>query len=321
MENKRQHIVPKAYLEAFVDPMTPLGHKPYLWVYEREGAEPYRRAPKKVAVESYYYSFTAPTGERDHAVDEMLQKVESLALPILRALDQGRDSAELSPEERMYLAHFVALLEVRVPRFRNSMEKFIGETMGSVALEAAAHPEYFERTARAASKASTGKVPSPEEIERLRQFILSKEYTLRTSPVVSLQAMVQAAPVIANYAYQYQWRLLQAEGEAAFLTSDCPFVRVTTVDKYPKWMGVGWETPYMEATLPLSPRNCLLISLHHPEGREQASNTQVQEVNDRTSAYALEEVYSSRALNSEDLAQRSDPAAWVPVTNVVRERQ
>ena len=318
MKNKRQHIVTKAYLSAFVDPTTPSGQEPYLWVYERGSNKPYASAPKKVAVESYYYSFTTPDGQRDDAVDDLLQKVESVALPLLRAIDAGRDTATLAPEERMNLAHFIALLEVRVPRFRTMWEDFLTNVMGDLAIESASHAGYFASRIQAMT-AEKGTVPVPDaEVEKLRRFILSKEYKLNINPVVSLQAMLTAAPLVANYIYQYEWRILNAPAGAAFFTCDGPLVRVTTTKSYPRWQGVGWESPFMEATLPLSPRTCLLISVHHPEGSELATAAQVREVNHRTAAYAVDEVYSSRQLAAADLPKVGDPACWEPVTTALR---
>ena len=57
------------------------------------------RAPKKVAVRSYYYSLTTPEGGRDHAVEDLLARIEGLALPAIRALDGGLEPRELSQEQ------------------------------------------------------------------------------------------------------------------------------------------------------------------------------------------------------------------------------
>jgi hypothetical protein len=60
----------------------------------------------------------------------------------------------------------------------------------------------------------------------------------------------------------------------------------------------------MEATLPLSPRTCLLISVHHPAGEEVISPDQVADVKLRSAAYSRKLVYSSRPVDPRTLNNR-----------------
>jgi hypothetical protein len=168
--------------------------------------------------------------------------------------------------------------------------------------------------------AAKGEEP-PEDIEGIRQFVLSGEYTVAASPLVSLQSIIDIAPVGANYAYSYEWRILRAMGDDEFITSDCPMVKVSTERLPPPWgWGTGWETPWMEATLPLSPNACLLISAYHPTGIENVSSAIVQEINLRTATFATEAVYSSRHIDLAPLNRPADWTWWRPVTDVTAKR-
>lgn len=315
MAAKHQHYVPRAYLAAFTDPETPAGQEPYIWVYERQEENPYARAPHKLAVRTHYYSFTGETGETDTAVEDFLSRIESQATPLLRRLANGGEPNDLDDEERGKLAYFIALLSVRIPGFRDAAEKFAADVMRKVSLLGAQHTEYFERTMRDAY-AAKGKDP-PKDIEAVRQFVLSGEYDVVTDRVFSLQILIQVAPRVAEYVYRYNWRLLRA-ASGRFVTSDRPVVLVSTTKLPPPYnWGTGWETPWMEAALPLSPETCLLISLHHPSGVEEVDDAIVREVNRRMAAYATEAVYSSSKIQPAELNRPKDWDWWQPVTDAL----
>lgn len=319
MPPKNHHFVPRFYLKTFTDQSTPAGQEPYLWVYERGESDGYRSAPRNVAAKTHYYSYVSQSGEVDTAVEELLSVIEGAAAPVLRDLIAGRDPKDLSEQDRDAFAYFIGMMAVRVPRYRRSVEKSIADLMHKVGLVAAHHPAYFERTVREACAAKG--VDPPDDIEALRQFVLGGQYTIEPDPLFSLQTMLDLAPLGADYAFNYQWRILTAPNGSSFITSDAPLVKVSTERLPPPWSwGTGWETPWMEATIPLSPRKCLLISLHHPSGIEDVTDTIVRDVNWRTAAYASEAVFSSGKITPESLNRDTDWTWWTPASNVVHIR-
>ena len=316
MAGKRHHYVPRAYLALFTDPETPSGQEPYVWVYEREEKEPYARAPHKLAVRTHYYSVASGSGEWDTAVEEFLSRIESEAMPVLRRFGEGADPSALSDKERGWLAYFIAMLSVRIPGLRSRVEEFSADLMRRVALMGAHNSEYFERKMREAYEAK-GQEP-PKDIEAVRHFVLSGEYDVIASPVISLRAMIEMAPVVAKNVAGYHWRVLRAPVKTYFIISDRPVILVST-KKLPPPFGwsAGWETPWMEATVPLSPEACLLISLHHPQGIEVVTTEIVREINLRTASHASEAVYSSRRLEADALNRQRDWTWWKPVTEAL----
>jgi hypothetical protein len=315
---KRQHYVPRAYLAHFTDPGTPHGQEPYIWVYDRDEIRPYARAPHKLAVRTHYYSILADSGEWDTTVETMLAEVEGRAIPNIRKLIGGDPPESLPPDDREWLAYFIGLLSVRIPAFRDTVESFVADIGRRIGLLGAQHPDYFARTMRKVYEAKGEKPPDAEQIESIRQFVLSGEYDIKTNPVLSLQTLIQMAPVAAQYVHAYRWRVLRAPADTPFITSDHPVVLVST-RKLPPPFGwsAGWETPWMEATIPLSPATCLLVSLHHPEGVEEVDSSTVAEVNLRTASYAAEAVYSSRRIDVEILNKPSNWDWWHPVSEAL----
>ena len=153
-------------------------------------------------------------------------RIESSAIPVLRKLVGGETPNELSDDDRWFLAFFIGMMSVRVPGFRDSIKGFMGELMRKVALMGAHHPEYFERTLREAMK-SAGK-ETPEDIEAVRKFVLSGEYDVVADPILSLQTLVQMSPTVAQYAFDFRWRVLRAETGTNFVPSDRPVVLISS---------------------------------------------------------------------------------------------
>ncbi|WP_041229683.1 DUF4238 domain-containing protein [Rippkaea orientalis] len=61
-QKKKQHIVPRTYLKAFIDPVRPDGmpehipFEPSVWVIEKSlKSEPKRKAPDNILWKSYFY--------------------------------------------------------------------------------------------------------------------------------------------------------------------------------------------------------------------------------------------------------------------------
>ena len=72
----------------------------------------------------------------------------------------------------------------------------------------------------------------------------------------------------------------------------------------------------MEATLPLSPKALLLISMHHPSGREVASPFAVDEANLRTATFA-KRVYSRCPFDENILNRHTSWDWWRPLSDAL----
>lgn len=292
MKNRDQHTIPRAYLQKFVDPDTPEGQKPYLWVIDCKNKAIFNRSAKNLEVRKYYYSIKNTKSYHDDSPDKILQDIESRGLPVLDKLDKGFEPASLKIEDRASASEFIAMFYLRVPAFHNSVERFAEEIAKKVLQMYAASPEQFRELMQKSSKAAGKKIT--EDLESVRRTCLSGKYLLKTNSVLSLEAMFKLKTEIEAYIINYHWRILEAPKNTKFITSNRPLVMVTT--ERPSTImdySAGWETPWMEATVPLSPRNMLLISLHHPEGREIIDEDGVIEANRRTYAFATR-VYSIR---------------------------
>src|SRR5713101_7856243 len=75
--HKKQHFVPRGYLQAWCAPHTPPDQEPYVWRFDRDGSNPRRKAPDNIFVETELYTIEGPGGERDLVLEHGLASLEN----------------------------------------------------------------------------------------------------------------------------------------------------------------------------------------------------------------------------------------------------
>jgi hypothetical protein len=106
------HILPRFYLEGFLDPQTPPGHEPFLWETDLVNGKVRKRAPKKAAARSNYYLVDTSVDRHldANSAEARLAESESESAPLLRNfLSDPSGNRVLAPQ----LGMFVALLGAR----------------------------------------------------------------------------------------------------------------------------------------------------------------------------------------------------------------
>lgn len=287
MAKKAHHYIPEFYLRLFVDPV----HAPNLWRYERGQAEPKRLPPETIAVQSHYYAVPTPEGGKDQIVEEMLSQLESAAAPVIKSLvnDPGR---ALSPDERGALAAFTASMLTRVPFFRGMIEDFTAEVVGKTARMVASDPRRFEALMRRVEQETGRPVDIP--VEKVREFLLDRErYEIKTSPVASLETMVEVTPEFVPIIADMNWAVLTPPGGYVFVTSDTPVVLVNPALQGSPY-GPGLLQESVEVTFPMAPKACLAATWTGPTGHVPLTRKSARQINLRTILAAQRYVFSPR---------------------------
>lgn len=117
-QKKKQHIVPRTYLKAFIDPVRPDGmpehipFEPSVWVIEKSlKSKPKRKAPDNVLWKSYFYNLDEDE-DASPVIEEFLSKIEGKYPQVLKKISAKE---ELTEEELLYIALFVDTLFRRTP--------------------------------------------------------------------------------------------------------------------------------------------------------------------------------------------------------------
>ena len=284
-----------------------------LWVYDKVGGEPRERTPYNTMAEYGFYSFENSTGDID-AVDNGLQKLESLAAPILARLQ--RPDAELTVEEIALLAHFLALMYARVPR----TIKAIAELREIDAFErlkwVADQPDLLRRFREERRERLGRDVQGEGElIDLLRNA--EKHFRVEVDPKAALVDALKVAPSIAEFLYyRMNWCICRAPKNVFFITSDMPVCIFLPTAPGRGIFGGGVGQPDVEISFPVSPEILILIDYRHTQHHMAVSEAFVHTKNTHMSMTAERWVISHlRSRYVDQLVRRASVTRSHPKLN------
>lgn len=277
----RHHYVPQFYLRGFVDPDTPSGHEPYLWLHE-PGSGWEKRAPKNAAERTGYYAFPDSEGNQSEEAERMLSRVEDTAAQILRNLLAERS---LSVQARAEFALFIALMQARIPGQVEHIAEAMAETMRRViallgdvgARDPAELKSYLERVAREIGEPRLAEMP-------VEAFDPSK-YTISVQRYAAVGMALSVVADLSHFIAAMGWTLFISRSAGPFITSDYPVGVVDPVAQSPR-SGLGLRP--VEVSFPLSSGMALVAGWRHPWSMHWrlADEAVVEQINLRTALRA-----------------------------------
>jgi hypothetical protein len=247
------HFLPKgAYLRRFKCP----GPQDQIIRYQRDKA-PFSLSLEKAAKERDLYNFTNQAGELDDSLEDVLQKIEDLALPIIGKLCAATSAIEIDWGDKEKLALFIAFQHVRTPAFRQSQRANMSEMSKKVMQFVASDPALFE--ARARNAIEDGRVGPDFDIEEARQFLEGGEYKIDTveDHDYFLGTSLSIGPEFAQILMFKKMLLLAGGDQTPLLTSDHPVI-VLPFDVRGNRNHVGGFL-YSDIGLPISPKRYLIF--------------------------------------------------------------
>ncbi len=250
-EPKGQHFVHRAYLEGFQDTELEQRGRPALWVY-MPGRSPFPQRPERVAKRNYYYCYEREERRR-FEVEHDLQKLEDAALPVLQLIRQ--QSFDLSPDNRMTFAGYIALSHARVPTFQRAIDRI-------ASLESAQRIETITNDREAllwvTKKLSeeTGEPVDPDEFQR--KLTAGSAVVGQGNRDWSLGQMFQAMIALQQTISRMSWRfMIASENDPGFLTTDNPVAVFDPLRGPLEAIGFA-SSPAAHFTFPISRELCLL---------------------------------------------------------------
>ena len=279
--HKKQHFVPQSYLRAWCDPNTPAGQEPYVWLFNKDGSVLRRKAPGNIFHETDMYTIHRADGGRDLVLEHGLAGLESEFVMIRDTkLSKGE---KLTAREHVMLCAFIAASRARTPaqrdhhagqwaEMREMMERMIewGKT---------ATPEQK----RAAGSIARGSGPrlDYEDVRRLA------EKPMQTMLVPLIQA---ETPLLVPLD-----RLVLNSVGPGFITSDhpCVWFDPEAHKRPPFYQAPALIYESIEITLPVSPRQLVLLNRRGLSGYRDVPERAVDELNRRTRFQCAEYFVSS----------------------------
>lgn len=115
MAKKRQHYIPRFYLNHFIDTDTPVLQTPYVWIFDKKSERIKNKAPLNFAYRHGYNNIIDENGKISSKVEEQFQVIEDKAARIIRKL---LNLKYVSKIEREDLAVFIYTMRARIPYFK-----------------------------------------------------------------------------------------------------------------------------------------------------------------------------------------------------------
>lgn len=285
------HWVPASYLTPFtVDGQW----DSILYVYRREEPrEPLELPPKAVAKEKYLYVPRIEGRELDDSLERVLAThVEPQFALIRNRLVWGRQvglDRSLSDDERRDLATFLAFQQLRTQAARDTieyMQSFMGTLMMRSRLEdlRAARAEFIEEA---------GIEVSEHDLAELRDQLDRGDMVVAGAEGRWLATALRTIRDVAEAIFRLNWRVVDLPPGVTLPTCDDPLViirRASGSDSYR--VGGGWLEPGVEATLALSPKCVLVLSISLAQFPDIGTEAWARSLVERTVKHAQRWVFS-----------------------------
>lgn len=247
---KQQHYVPQCYLREWIDPTTPPGQEPYLWIFDRNGRNPRRKAPKNILRRNDLYTLKIAGTGKNYSIEQTLSQLEGEYASVFRTKITQR--LPLSEYEHILLCAFAATMLQRTLRHRDTLEYFFDELIS--------HTESLERQHNIA----------PTESRKLR--------TIRNN--AHRINIVQLLPDLTKVLTQMSVAFLCADRHSArFVTSDDPCNLFNPDLQWQRFYGPGLGQKNVQLTLPLSPNIMMCMSWTNFRGYIAWDTKHVDEAN------------------------------------------
>lgn len=262
---KRQHYVPRFYLEHFAD------INGMVWSYDLQAESIRPATPENTAVETNFYSVIDAEGEHNDEIENWLQGVEGKASELYPKVLRGE---RLQGQEKADFAVFIASLFTRSPAIVTAYAELMGKFAQHITDLTMRNRTQFD-TEMDRYDADRGVTTSGKERDELFEFAKDKtRYFVEVDKKRGLEALAGTDHLTPIF-YDMTWAVFESKDQH-LITSDNPVVRVTPPsDHHPIYGDGGFLNKRVNVSLPLSSTRMLGLFWNdkavvgvHPIGRE-----------------------------------------------------
>lgn len=281
---KRHHYIPVFYLSGFTN------KDGCLYVYDKDSRPVFETSPEGIAYENHYFSFMTPDGKRDSETVE--NSMMSLEGGFARVMKKIHNYEDLTHDDRITFAFFVASMMVRVPNMRDNIRKATGETMKHINVSMSSNKENFQRMIRK-FECDTGK-QIDVDVEELRQWANNPDnYDVTVDKEYATGVALSLLKDFAKVFFKMKWAFLKANDEYKYVTGDNPLRYIDPTHNPNSFYGIGLVNQNIEVSLPLSKEICAFGSWKCIEGYKQAKSQHVKHLNKMTVTASVRFVFAS----------------------------
>lgn len=224
---KNQHIIPQCYLKQFVDPNTPTGYEPYVWIFERGSKIGKKKAPKNILAETDFYTLEGG----DYSIEKSLAQLESEYSIIFEK--KIKNKLPLTPYEHAVLCAFVAVMLQRTVKQKENVEHFMDQLIGWA--------KQLEMVHGAEPKTSKVWEEAKKDAHKL--------------------SVAEMVPEIARILIKMNVAFLCTKNKrVSYITSDSPAYLFNSRTQFQRWYAPAFAQRHIEIRMPLSPEISVCFS-------------------------------------------------------------
>lgn len=249
-EPKNQHIIPQCYLKQFVDPNTPKGYDPYVWIFERDKKIGKKKSPKNILAENDFYTLKTKFGGKDYTIEKKLAQLEGEYATVFEKKIKNKIS--INDYEHIIFCAFVAAMLQRTLKQKENIEGFLDQMISKTEMLEKAHGL------------------EPKKSSELKR---EKENAHKIN-------VIQMIPHITEILLQMNLAFLCSNRKGSFITSDAPCYLFNSRLQWQNFYGPGLKQKYVEVTIPLSPEITAIFSwVNNLRGYVQIDTDRVHDLN------------------------------------------
>jgi hypothetical protein len=268
------HRLPQFYLRGF------LGQDNHLRLFDPRTGESRFMGTKKAFAEPGYYTIRIGDNDEPNAmVEELYGALENTAAPVHHRLVGGDSPAELSHEDRINYAAFLAAQITRGETFRE-LDREIADKMGKTLLEMNLARPKEEWEAIRTEAAAKGAEPPPELTDEVRETLAKGNFTFQHSPEFSIHLSLQAIPDLTYILADFSWHSVHFD-EPCLFSNEHPVSYWRPPSPVDRFHGIGPMTAN-EVRIPLSPSVALVLvhpRFFYPDRRGRGSKRAAATIN------------------------------------------
>ena len=268
MDHKKQHWIPRSYLKAWCDPE----HRDnVVHVYRADGEYKGWRAYSRIFSTDDLYTI-AVGGKRDLTTEKAFKHIEDRFLRVRRAIEC---EGSLPAASKRILGWFVSATRNRSPTARDQWQLVqnrivqIGDEMAAALAKAS--PVERKRMARASAHTRP---------DRFRLMTMNEARAAAAEPFGKW--VLRHVAIEARLLEQMSFAVMKAPAGTSFITSDNPVVWHDAAPPGKRCRHLGLRHPYIEISMPLTPRYCLIFDHLGKDGTCDVSQETVDMFNSRT---------------------------------------
>ncbi len=263
---KRQHFLPKFYLEGFTrDGM--------IAVFDREANEIRVQQPVNTCVIGHFYTIEDSEGRKRFELEQLLSQYESKASLAIKKLEA---TESINADERSDLAIFLAFAAFRTPDLLDSLKAFTSGLIKDMSQRMFSGVEVVKAGMRGKPDAPSTEEELEAEARNLVEFAQSGQYEVKTHHTWAVGMAMMLALKIAPIFAGRDWVVVHRDNEEeSFVTTDAPVLLSTVAPRENSFWGVGFGNTDALVLFPLM-ASCILTMSGNEGGLDHRTGSTEQ---------------------------------------------